>query len=88
MRLTMNDGTVIEGGQAFLVGGMLRCFFVGYSMREAVDIFLDPLKTSRIIYSDGRNEEIFEGYTDCRSAEIDMEECLHVGMKKGEENNV
>ena len=64
-RLILNDGTVIEDGEAGLSSsGNLWLWFGGYTMMQAAAMFFDPEKTEKITFY--RTEEAitdFEGYT-------------------------
>ena len=64
-RLILNDGTVIEDGEAGSADGVLWCWFRGYTMAQAAAIFLDPEKTAVIIFQYGEDEDRYEGYTEC-----------------------
>lgn len=83
MCLVLNDGTVIENGQAWNPIDELRCFFDGYTMQEAASMFLDPTKTERITAQGDGTQEVFEGFTVCVSIEMDAQGFIHVGLKKG-----
>lgn len=85
MRLILNDGTIIDSGQAWLVTGVLRCFFNGYTINEAATLFLDATKTAHIIYDNGETQETFDGYTICTSIDMDVEGYVHIGLEKGVE---
>lgn len=64
-RLILNDGTVIEDGEAGFADGVLWCWFRGYTMAEAAAIFLDRKKTAVIVFQFGEDEDRYEGYTEC-----------------------
>ena len=85
MCLILNDGTVIENGQAWNPGGVLRCFFDGYTIEAAATLFFDPTKTERITFQSDGTEEVFEGYTDCTGIELDAQNYVHVSLRKGAE---
>ena len=62
-KLILNDGTVIEGGYAGMSSrGNLWLWFTGYTMAQAVMMFLDPAKTARIVFSAGVTAVIFLAY--------------------------
>lgn len=82
MRLILNDGTEIDGGQAWLVTGNLRCFFQGLTVSEAAALFFDPAKTETIVYDNGETQETFTGYVGT-SIVTDAEGWVHVGLEKG-----
>ncbi len=87
--LILNDGTVIEGGYAGVSSrGNLWLWFTGYTMAQAVMMFLDPAKTARIIFRGGEAEDIYEGYTELMNINLDASGQFHVGMAKGDESNV
>ena len=45
-------------------------------------MFLDPAKTERIIFRAGEDEEIYEGYTNMTSINVDANGQFHVGMQR------
>lgn len=82
-KLILNDGTVIEGGYSGLSSrGNLWLWFTGYTMAQAVMMFLDPAKTEKIIFMAGDTEEIYEGYTNMTSINVDANGQFHVGMQR------
>ena len=83
LRLKLNDGTVIEDGQAGLAQGILWLWFTGYTMAQAAGIFLDPAKTSRIVFEYGEMSDTFEGFTDCTILQIDNGGRVSVCLKQG-----
>ena len=64
-RLILNDGTVIEDGEAGFADGVLWCWFRGFTMAEAAAIFLDREKTAVIVFQYGEAEDRYEGFTEC-----------------------
>lgn len=64
-RLILNDGTIIEDGEAGFADGVLWCWFRGHTMVEAAAIFLDREKTAVIVFQYGEDEDRYEGYTEC-----------------------
>jgi hypothetical protein len=82
-KLILNDGTEIEGGHAGISSrGNLWMWFTGYTMAQAVMMFLDPEKTERIVFMAGETEEVYEGYTEMTSINVDANGQFHVGMKR------
>ena len=81
-RLILNDGTTIENGQAGYSEGILWCFFAG-TMQQAANIFFDPSKTGKIIFQYGEMEEVYEGFTNCTSINMDVDGNVSVCLKKG-----
>lgn len=82
-KLILNDGTEIAGGYAGMSSrGNLWLWFTGYTMAQAVTMFLDPAKTARIVFSAGEAEEIYEGYTNMTSINVDANGQFHVGMQR------
>lgn len=84
-RLLLMDGTTIDGGTAGYASGFLWCWFTGYTLQEAAQIFFDPTKTGRIVFQFGEMSETYEGYTNCTSISIDIDGRVSVCMKKGVE---
>ena len=64
-RLILNDGTVIEGGQAGLSDGFLWLYLPGMTMQAAAAIAFDTNKTKRIWFQFGEEEAEYAGYTNC-----------------------
>lgn len=64
-RLILNDGTIIEDGEAGFADGALWCWMRGYTMAEAAAIFLDREKTAVIVFQYGEDEDRYEGFTEC-----------------------
>lgn len=84
-RLILNDGTEIEGGYAGISSrGNLWLWFTGYTMAQAVMMFLDTEKTEKIVFMASETEEVYEGYTEMKSINVDANGQFHVGMAKGE----
>ena len=84
MRLILNDGTVIEGGEAGLSSnGNLWLWFTGYSIMQAAMMFFDPEKTNRITFNQpGDVNTVYEGYTNCTSISIENNGQLSVCLKR------
>lgn len=83
-RLILNDGTVIEDGNAGYTQGLLWCHFTGYTLPQAAMLFFDPTKTARIAFQYGEMEDVHEGFTNCTSINIDIDGRVSVCMTKGE----
>lgn len=84
LRLILNDGTIIENGTAGFAQGFLWLWFTGYTMAQAAQTFLDPAKTSRIVFEYGQMSDTYEGFTDCTVLMIDADGRVSVCLKKGE----
>ena len=81
--IILNDGTVIENGRAGYSQGVLCCFFTGYTMPQAGELFFNPSKTERIVFQYGEMETIHEGFTNCVNIGIDIDGRVSVSMEKG-----
>ena len=83
-RLILNDGTIIEGGDAGLSSeGNLWLWFTGHTMMQAFTLFLDPQKTERITFwRTEEAEDIYEGYTNCTNINIDANGMMHVCLTR------
>ena len=82
-KLILNDGTVIEGGEAGYSQGFLWLFLPGYTMQQAAAIAFDKNKTAVIVFEYGEMEDRYEGYTNCTSiSENDGQ--ANVCLEKGE----
>lgn len=82
-KLILNDGTVIENGEAGYSQGFLWLFLPGYTMQQAAAIAFDTNKTAVIVFEYGEMEDRYEGYTNCTSlSENDGQ--ANVCLKKGE----
>ena len=58
MKLTLNDGTVLEDSSA-LLSGDLFLYMNGYGMQEIFDLLIDPEKAKKIVFTqaNGENED-------------------------------
>lgn len=83
-RLILNDGTVIEDGNAGYSDGFLWLWFAGYTLQQAATMFFDPTKTAKIVYQYGEMQDEYTGYTVCRSLMTDADGRISVCMVKGE----
>ena len=81
-RLILNDKTVIENGEAGYDAGFLWLRFNGYTIADAAVMFSDPGKTGKIIFQYGNMEDTYEGFTDCRTVQIDVDGKISVCMTK------
>ena len=61
----MNDGTVIENGEAGKTSSSLWLFMPGYTMQQAAAVAFDSNKTSVIVFEYGEMTDTFNGYTSC-----------------------
>ena len=87
LRLILNDGTVIEDGRAGYSDGFLWLYITGYTMQQGADMFIDnPEKTSQITFQYGEDEDVYDGFTECRQVSLDIEDTLNVCLRKGEVN--
>ena len=66
-KLILNDGTVIENGEAGFSQGFLWLFLPGYTMQQAAAVAFDQNKTAVIVFEYGEMEDRYEGYTNCTS---------------------
>lgn len=86
--LTLNDGTVIDGGYAGYSQGRLWCYFTGYTMQQAATMFLDPAKTSHIVYQYGGHSTEYDGFTECTFIGVDVDGKCSLSLAKGVEESV
>lgn len=84
-RLVLNDGTIIENGEAGYSQGFLWCYFTGYTMQQAAALFFDPTKTAKIVFQYGEMQDEYNGFTVCVNLMIDTDGRLSVCMVKGEQ---
>ena len=84
-RLILNDGTVIENGEAGYASGFLWLYFRGYTIAQASVLFCDPNVTERIVFQYGDMEDVYEGYTECMVIKIDADGRNAVCLTKGDE---
>ena len=83
-RLLLNDGTVIEDGEAGYSQGFLWLYFAGLTMPEAGAIFFDQAKTDRIVFQYGEMEDVYDHFTSCRNLMIDTDGRISICLAKGE----
>lgn len=82
-RLILQNGTVIEDGNAGESGGLLWLWFTSMTLSMAFALFSNPATTSRIVFQYGDSEYVYEGFTSCRGVNIDADGVLTVCMAKG-----
>lgn len=85
-QLTLNDGTIIPGGEAGYSQGNLWMWFDGYTLQQAAAMFFDPEKTERIVFQYGEMQDAYEDFTDCTVLQIDVDGRVSVCMKRRDEN--
>ena len=83
----INQRVIIEGGSAGLADGMLWCYFNGYTMAQASEIFFNSASTGQIIYQYGDMQDEYHGYTDCRNISRDISGRISVGLVKGDDED-
>ena len=66
-RITLNDGTIIDGGSAGCSEGFLWLYLPGYTIQQAAAIAFDTDKTAVIVFDYGEMSDTYEGYTNCTS---------------------
>jgi len=81
-RLVLADGTKFEGGEAGYSDGNLWCWVPDCSMTLAINVFMNPMKTQRIVYQYGDMEDVYEGFTNCTNIMVDQDRLVSVCMKK------
>ena len=84
LRLILNDGSVIEGGEAGYTGVSLWLRFPGYTMQDVSAIVFDPGKTRHITFQYGDMRDDFSGFTDCVIIKADegrVSACMAGGVK-------
>ena len=86
-RLILNDGTIIEGGEAGYSQGFLWVWFTGYTLQQAALMFFDTSKTSKIVFQYGEMESVYEGFTTVMNLGIDVDNKVSVCLTKGVHNN-
>lgn len=83
-RLILNDGTIIEDGNAGCADGFLWLWLPdGYTMSQAAGLFFDASKTSKIVFQYGEMEDEYDGYTVCINMNMDTGGLVSVCMTKG-----
>lgn len=84
-QIQFEDGTIINGMIAF-VQGFLWFYFNGKTMQETAEIFLDESKTGKIVFANGENRTEYDGFTDCRVIQKDVDGNLSVCLARGVPN--
>lgn len=86
-RIILNDGTILEGGEAGYSQGFLWVWFTGYTLQQAALMFFDTSKTSKIVFQYGEMESVYEGFTTVMNLGIDVDNKVSVCLTKGVHNN-
>lgn len=81
-RLILNNGTIIEGGEAGYSSGNLWLWFTGWTLQQAAAVFFNPAATMRIVFQYGEDEDVYLGYTDCTGLSIDEDGRISVCLVK------
>lgn len=82
-RLTLNDGTVLEGSMSSLLDECLSCIVVGdRTPSEVANLFLNPEKTESIHAELGDEDKIYRGYTKIKF--IIFGEDISIGLRRPE----
>ena len=80
-RIRLADDTVIEGGECGYAEGSLWCYFSGYSLQDAANLFFDKSKTQTIRAEYGEMADVYEGFTNCVAFNLNTDGkisvCLH-----------
>ena len=84
--ITLNDGTIIPGGEAGYSEGHLWCWFTGYTMQQAASLFFDAEKTAMIVFQYGDMQDVYEGFTVCTNIGINVDDVVSVCLVRGENN--
>lgn len=82
-RLILMDGSVIENGQCGYSNGCLWCWVTGMTMLQAAQLFLDPTKTSRIVFEYGEMSDTYDNFTSCTNFFIDMDGKISICLVRG-----
>lgn len=85
-RLILKDGTIIENGSCGYSDGRLWCWFHGFTMAQAAQVFCDHEKTDHILYEYGEMTAEYAGFTDCRSLIVDNDGQISACLVKGAQN--
>lgn len=83
-RIVLKDNTTIENGEAGFSDGFLWLWFDGYTLQQVALMFFDATKTDRIAFQYGEMEDVYEGFTTCRTLMTDASGRVSVCMTKGE----
>ena len=82
VRLTLNDGTIIDGGRAGLSGGELMLWFPGYSILKAAEMVDNKNRMRKVVAYAGGFEDVYVGYTTCTLVTIDYSGETAICMRK------
>ena len=82
-RLILNDGTVIENGEAGYSNGVLWCYFDGYTIQQAGSLFFNASVTAKITFEYGEMTDEYEGFNNCVGIKIDSDGKISVCLKRG-----
>ena len=82
-KLTLNDGTVLEGASA-LASGDLFVYVPGSDIRTVFGLLIEPENTAQITYTmmDG-NDVVYEGYTKLIAVRDEGNSLVTSVMRKG-----
>ena len=83
MKIILNDGTEIPGGSCGYSEGFLWCYFSGFSLQEAAEMFFNPDKTQVIRFEYGEMADVYEGFTNCVAFNLNADGKISVCLTKG-----
>ena len=81
-RIVLADNTVIEDGECGYSEGFLWCYFSGYSLQDAAEMFFDKSKTERITFKYGDMRDVYEGFTNCVGFNVNSDGRISVCLQK------
>ena len=81
-RLILKDKTTVEDGVAGFADGFLWLYFTGYTIAEAAAVFADPNKTGIIVFQYGNMKDRYEGFTNCKTVQMNGDGKISVCMTK------
>lgn len=81
-RLILADGTTFENGEVGYADGNLWCWIPNCSMQTAVNVFMNPVKTKRIVFQYGDMEDAYNGFTNCTNIMADPDRKASVCLQK------
>lgn len=83
MKLTLNDGTVLEDSSA-LLSGDLFLYMNGYGMQEIFDLLIDQEKAKKIVFTQANGENItITGYKRLIAVRDEENGLITAVLKKG-----
>ena len=82
-RVILNDGTVLENGNAGYAEGFLWLWITGLTIQQVAAIVFDSSKTSKIVYQYGDMEDNYNGFTDCVALNINYDGIVAACLKEG-----